>query len=84
MTTRENRNRCSRERTASREDRRARLLHVNSACWPQSSSTNLAVFRLAGLRSLPGWRAVEFLLTLDRYKVFPLETELNDLEREHV
>ena len=27
---------------------------------------------------------VEFLLTLDRYKVFPLEMELNDLEREHV
>ena len=33
---------------------------------------------------LAGMARVEFLLTLDRYKVFPLETELNDLEREHV
>ncbi len=26
---------------------------------------------------------VEFLLNLERYKVFPLEAELQDLEREH-
>ena len=31
---------------------------------------------------LAGMPRVEFLLTLERYKVFPLETELNDLERE--
>lgn len=31
---------------------------------------------------LAGMARVEFLLTLERYKVFPLETELNDLERE--
>ena len=32
---------------------------------------------------LAGMPRVEFLLTLERYKVFPLETELSDLEREH-
>lgn len=31
---------------------------------------------------LAGMPRVEFLLTLERYKVFPLETELSDLERE--
>ncbi len=31
---------------------------------------------------LAGMARVEFLLTLERYKVFPLETELSDLERE--
>ena len=29
---------------------------------------------------LAGMPRVEFLLTLDRYKVFPFQTELNDLE----
>ena len=33
---------------------------------------------------LAGITRVEFLLQLDRYKVFPLEAELNDLEHEHV
>ena len=33
---------------------------------------------------LAGMARVEFLLTLDRYKVFPLETELDNLECEHV
>ena len=33
---------------------------------------------------LAGMARVEFLLMLDRYKVFPLETELDDLERAHV
>ena len=32
---------------------------------------------------LAGMARAEFLLTLDRYKVFPLEAELNDLEREN-
>ena len=32
---------------------------------------------------LAGMARVEFLLTLNRYKVFPLEAELNDLERDH-
>ena len=31
---------------------------------------------------LAGMARVEFLLTLERYKVFPLETELSDLKRE--
>ena len=33
---------------------------------------------------LAGMPRVEFLLSLDRYQVFPLEAELVDLEREHV
>jgi predicted HTH domain antitoxin len=32
---------------------------------------------------LAGISRVEFLLTLERYKVFPLETELRDLEQSH-
>ena len=32
---------------------------------------------------LAGMPRVEFLLTLSRYAVFPLEAELRDLEREH-
>ena len=32
---------------------------------------------------LAGMSRVEFLLNLDRYKVFPFATELDDLEREH-
>lgn len=32
---------------------------------------------------LAGITRVEFLLTLGRYKVFPFETELNDLEIQH-
>ena len=32
---------------------------------------------------LAGMARVEFLLTLDRYQVFPLEAELSDLERGH-
>lgn len=32
---------------------------------------------------LAGMARVEFLLTLKRYEVFPLEAELADLEREH-
>ena len=32
---------------------------------------------------LAGVPRVEFLLALERYKVFPLEAELRDLEREH-
>ena len=33
---------------------------------------------------LAGMSRVEFLLTLERYKVFPFESELNDLESYHV
>ena len=33
---------------------------------------------------LAGMPRVEFLLNLSRYKVFPLATELDDLENEHV
>lgn len=33
---------------------------------------------------LAGMPRVEFLLELARYKVFPLEAELNDLESRHV
>lgn len=33
---------------------------------------------------LAGMSRVEFLLTLNRYNVFPLETELKDLEQMHV
>jgi predicted HTH domain antitoxin len=36
--------------------------------------------RAAELAGLP---RVEFLLNLERYQVFPLESELNDLEAEH-
>jgi predicted HTH domain antitoxin len=36
--------------------------------------------RAAELADLP---RVEFLLSLERYKVFPLEAELRDLERAH-
>jgi predicted HTH domain antitoxin len=32
---------------------------------------------------LAGMPRVEFLLSLNRYKVFPLNAELNDLEKEH-
>jgi predicted HTH domain antitoxin len=32
---------------------------------------------------LAGMTRVEFLLSLHRYKVFPLASELEDLEREH-
>lgn len=32
---------------------------------------------------LAGMPRVEFLLNLNRYKVFPLSAELDDLEREH-
>ena len=32
---------------------------------------------------LAGMSRVEFLLTLSRYKVFPLQAELDDLERGH-
>ncbi len=32
---------------------------------------------------LAGMARVEFLLNLNRYKVFPLAAELDDLEREH-
>jgi predicted HTH domain antitoxin len=32
---------------------------------------------------LAGMTRVEFLLSLNRYKVFPLASELEDLEREH-
>ena len=32
---------------------------------------------------LAGMSRVEFLLSLNRYKVFPLTAELNDLENEH-
>jgi len=32
---------------------------------------------------LAGMSRVEFLLTLGRYKVFPFQAELNDLERQH-
>ena len=31
---------------------------------------------------IAGMPRVEFLLTLERYKAFPLDTELSDLERE--
>jgi predicted HTH domain antitoxin len=33
---------------------------------------------------LAGLSRVEFLITLERYRVFPLEAELQDLERNHV
>ncbi|MEW5939798.1 MAG: UPF0175 family protein [Chloroflexota bacterium] len=33
---------------------------------------------------LAGMSRVEFLLNLNRYKVFPLASELDELEREHV
>ena len=33
--------------------------------------------------ALAGMGRVEFLCALDRYNVFPFETELNDLELEH-
>lgn len=33
---------------------------------------------------LAGMPRVEFLMTLNRYKVFPLEAELRDLEVQHV
>jgi predicted HTH domain antitoxin len=36
--------------------------------------------RAAELAGLP---RVEFLLSLSRYKVFPLSAELDELEREH-
>lgn len=36
--------------------------------------------RAAELAAMP---RVEFLLTLGRYRVFPLEAELRDLERSH-
>jgi predicted HTH domain antitoxin len=41
--------------------------------------------RLASGRAaeLAGMSRVEFLLSLNRYKVFPLEAELEDLERQH-
>ncbi len=41
--------------------------------------------RLASGRAaeLAGMSRVEFLLNLGRYKVFPLEAELKDLERHH-
>jgi predicted HTH domain antitoxin len=32
---------------------------------------------------LAGMSRVEFLINLNRYKVFPLDAELNDLESEH-
>ena len=32
---------------------------------------------------LAGMSRVEFLLALERYKVFPMESELHDLEQEH-
>ncbi len=32
---------------------------------------------------LAGMSRVEFLLQLEKYKVFPLEAELNDLEQKH-
>ncbi len=32
---------------------------------------------------LAGMNRVEFLLNLNRYKVFPLESELQDLEKEY-
>jgi len=32
---------------------------------------------------LAGMSRVEFLLNLERYKVFPLESELSDLESQH-
>ena len=59
------------------------LLRKSYVPLPRSSSTSLAVFRRGELRSLRGWRVWNSLLTLDRYKVFPLEMELKDLERKH-
>jgi predicted HTH domain antitoxin len=32
---------------------------------------------------LAGMSRVEFLLSLNRYKVFPLQAELNELEQQH-
>ena len=51
----------------------------------------LAAVKLYELGRLPSGRAaelastsrVEFLLGLERYKVFPLEAELNDLENQY-
>jgi predicted HTH domain antitoxin len=42
--------------------------------------------RLSSVRAaeLAGMPRVEFLLNLSRYKVFPLATELDDLENGHV
>jgi len=36
-----------------------------------------------GAAELAGMQRVEFLLNLGRYKVFPFQTELNDLESQH-
>ncbi|PKO23062.1 MAG: hypothetical protein CVU38_06090 [Chloroflexi bacterium HGW-Chloroflexi-1] len=43
-------------------------------------SGRLSSGRAAELAGVP---RVEFLLSLERYKVFPLEAELRDLERAH-
>jgi len=51
----------------------------------------LSAVKLYELRRLSSGRAAElagvsrteFLLSLEQYKVFPLESELQDLEREH-
>ena len=60
------------------------LLHVNSVCLAAVKFYELGRLSSSRAAELAGMTRVEFLLTLDRYKVFPLETELNDLEREHV
>jgi len=51
--------------------------------------TAVKLFELGRLSSgraaeLAGMSRVEFLLSLGRYKVFPLEAELADLEKAHV
>jgi len=44
----------------------------------------MAVLRLiTDRRGIAGMSRVEFLMNLERFKVFPLSAELDDLEKEH-
>ena len=57
---------------------------VNLGCWAAVKLYELGRLSSGKAAELAGITRVEFLLQLDRYKVFPLEAELNDLEHEHV
>ena len=58
---------------------------MKSSCWRQGSQAVFEIGRLSSGRAaeLAGMSRVEFLLNLNRFKVFPLAAELDELEAKH-
>lgn len=58
-------------------------LHMKCVCCPLSNSYELGRLTSGRAAELAGMPRVEFLMTLQRYKIFPLESELRELEMQH-